>query len=203
MKKVERVLLASLGMTLINVGVAFVAKARIGSDSLTLAMQACFNNFGRTLGTWSTIFGIIFVSVALFCDRKKIGYSTFFYVITSQYIIDGVMYLLPAPESYLLDALYCVVGIIVISLGSALGVSARLGMSFYDAFLFSVTERFKLNYVYFRYSVEAFFIVFSLFFHTFPGIGTIIYFITLGPCVTFLLKYIKEPIRKHLGLKEE
>lgn len=203
MKKVERFLLASLGMTLINVGVAFIALARIGEDSLTLLMQALYNNFGRTLGTWSTILGIIFVAIALFCDRKKIGYSTLFYVITSKYIIDGVMYILPVSTSYIMDAVYCVAGIIVITLGSALGICARLGLSYYDAFCFSVSERFKLKYVYFRYTVEAIFIIISLFLHTYPGIGTIIYFVVLGPCVTFALKLIKAPIRKHLGLEVE
>lgn len=203
MKKIERFLLASLGMTLINVGVAFVALARIGEDSLTLLMQAFYNNFGRTLGTWSTIFGIVAVAIALFCDRKKIGYSTLFYVITSQYVIDGVMYLLPSSSSYLMDAVYCISGIITITLGSAFGVSARLGLSYYDALCFSVTERFKFKYLYFRYTLEACFIIVSLFLHTYPGIGTIIYFVVLGPCVTFTLKKIKGPIRRHLGLSVE
>lgn len=203
MKKVERYLVAILGMTLINIGIVFVAKARIGSDCVTLLLQAFNNNFGFTLGTWNAIFGAVFVVIALICDKKKIGFATIYYVIAGKFIIDGLMNVLPDPNSYLVDAIYCLLAIIVISFGSALSISARLGLSYYDAFCYAVTDRFNIKYIYFRYVVEGIFIIISFFLHTYPGIGTIIYFIALGPCVTFILNRIKTPIRKYLGLNFE
>lgn len=203
MKKFERIMVATIGMSIICVGVAMVAKTRVGSDCLTLILQACNNNFGLTLGAWNTIFGIVCLIVALMLDRNKIGYATFYYVIVGQYIIDGTTYILPTPNSYFIDALYCVVALLLISFGAAFGISARLGMSYYDAFCFSVSEKLKIKYVYFRFALEAVFLIVSIILHTYPGFGTIFYFLTMGPCISFILNKIKKPIRKYLQLDKE
>lgn len=200
MKKVERIIYASLGMILLSAGIAFIAKARIGSDCLTLFVQALNANFGFTVGTWNTIVGVVCVIVALICDKKKIGYATIFYLIVNKFIIDGLLELLPMPTSFIVDSVYCVIAIVLISFGSALTIAARIGMSYYDAFCYAVSEKFKFKYVYFRYVLEGIFLVTSLLLHEYPGIGTIIYFVTLGPCLTFALNLIKEPIRKRLDL---
>lgn len=202
-KTIERYLLASIAMSCISTGVAFIAETRIGADSITLLFQALYNNFGLTIGTWSTVVGIVCLTVTLFCDRKKIGYSTFFYVIVGQYIIDGVMYLLPTPDSYLIDALYAVIGILVASIGSALGVGTRLGLSYFDGFCFSITDKFHLNYVVFRYITEICFIIVCMILHTYPNIGTLVYFIAFGPCINFFIKLTKTKIRTYFGLEIE
>ena len=79
-------------------------------------------------------------------------------------------------------------------------ISRRIGGAYYDAFCYAVSERFKFKYVYFRYVLEGMFIVISMILHVYPGIGTIIYFAALGPCLSFILNLIKEPIRNRLGL---
>lgn len=202
-KTIERYLLASLGMACISAGVAFIAETRIGADSITLLFQALFNNFGLTIGTWSTIIGIVCLTVTLFCDRRKIGYSTFFYVIVGQYIIDGVMYLLPTPNCLFIDVIYALIGILIVSIGSALGVGTRLGLSYFDGFCFSVTDRFHLNYVVFRYVVEGSVIVACILLHTYPNIGTIVYLVAFAPCVNFFIKLTKAKIRTYFGLEIE
>lgn len=202
-KKIERILLSTLGMTLINVGVGFAVNAAFGSDCLTLAMEACQHTWGRTVGTYNTVFGVIMLIIALLCDKKKVGYATAYYVVAGQYIIDGTMAILPVATNIFVKLLYVAIAILVISFGSAFGNCARLGLSFYDAFTYSVTDRFNINYIKFRYIVEAVFLIFSIILKTYPSYGTIIYFVCLGPCVTFILSKIKKPIRKYFNLPYE
>ena len=144
MRKIERIIYASIGMVLLCAGIAFVAKARIGSDCLTLFVQALNYNFGYTVGTWNTIVGATLVIIALICDKKKIGYATIFYLLVNKYIIDGLLEVLPMPKSYVLDFIYCLIAIVIISFGCALTISARMGMSYYDAFCYAIFCCFSL-----------------------------------------------------------
>lgn len=201
--KIERILLASLGAALIHVGVVFMTQALLGSDPLTLFLESLVKNFGLTLGTWNTIVGAVFALVAFICDKKKIGYTTVFYIATSRLIIDGLMTIILPAENYFIGFIFLILSTISISLGSALCVSARIGLSFYDAFIYSIVDRFHLNYIIFRYSLEAVLTLTAIILHTYPSIGTVIYLIIMGPCVAAVLKVVKGPIRKHFGLKEE
>lgn len=202
-KKIERVLIASLGAVLIHTGVVFMTQALLGSDPLTLFLESLVKNFGLTLGTWNTIVGAVFALVAFICDKKKIGYTTIFYIATSKLIIDGLMKIVLPADNYLIGMLFVVISTLSISLGSALCVSARIGLSFYDAFIYSIVDRFHLNYIIFRYSLEAVLTLAAIILHTFPSIGTLVYLIVMGPCVSAILNVIKGPIRRHFGLKEE
>ena len=202
-KFIQRLLLGSLGASLIHIGVAFMTRALLGSDPLTLIEEALVINFGLTLGTWNTIIGVVFALIAFICDKKKIGYTTIFYIASSHLIIDGMMSIITPASSILIGVLYMIASILAISLGSAFCVSARVGLSFYDAFIYSITDRFHINYVIFRYSVEAILVLCSVILHHYPSFGTVFFLLAIGPSISTILKIIKGPIRRYLGMQED
>lgn len=203
MKKIQRIIISLTGIVLLCLGIVFMAQASFGQDSLTLLIVALQKNFGLSLGLWNSIVGVLFLIVAFFSDKKKIGFTTIFYVSLGEFIIDFFTTFIPQTNNIYECLMYAVFSTFFISLGSCLAVCSRLGLTYYDAFLYGVTDRFNIKYLPFRYSIEGSLIIASLFLKTYPGLGTIIYFIVMGPTVSFMLKKLKAPIRKYLGLKEE
>lgn len=202
-KTVERIIISIVGMSVLSVGIGVIVNSNFGSDTLTLLEEALQHNFGLTIGTYNTLLGIVMVIVSFFCDKRKIGFATIYYVIVGKFIIDGTIELFPVAETIPMKLLFIALAIALVSVGSSLAICSRFGLSFYDAFLYSVTDRFKFNYVIFRYIVEACFLVISLILHTYPNIGTIIYFVLFGPSITFTLKLIKKPFRQHWNMPYE
>lgn len=203
MKKFVRVLLALIGPVLIHIGVVFITQARVGSDPLTLFMETCVLNFGLTLGTWNALIGVVFVIIAFLCDKKKIGFSTVYYILTSNLVIDNLMTVILPAQNLTYGIVYALLGVLSMSLGGALSVCARYGLSYYDAFLYSVTDRFNINYVVFRYSCEAAFTLASILLHHYPSFGTVFFLLAIGPSISTILKIIKGPIRRYLGMQED
>lgn len=203
MKKVERVLLCTFGMSLMSVGIALIVNSRFGDDLLTLFVEASRNIYPLSIGTYNFIYGSIMVIVSFFCDKKKIGYGTIYYVLVGVILIDVFIEIIPIATNIYMQLLYVLLVIIIMAVSVTLAISTRLGLSYYDAFLYSVAKRLNSTYVKLRYILEAFFLVASLLLKTYPGIGTLIYFVALGPAINWSVNKFKNPIRKHLGMSFE
>lgn len=200
MKKAERGLVAVVGIFLISFGVGVMPQAHIGSDPLTLLFEALSINVGLSIGAWNTIIGAIFLVISFVVDKKKIGFSTLLYVICGQYVIDGTIKLFPYAQNLYVAILYVIISSVTICFGAALTNTARLGLSYYDAYLFSVSEKIKMKYHIFRYINEIVFVVICVLFQHYPNLGTLYYFLSLGPIISFFIKLIRKPIRHHLGI---
>lgn len=200
---VERVIVSMVGMTILGFGIGIIVNSKFGSDCLTLAIESFHNTWGLTVGTFNMIVGAIMLVIAFFCDKKKIGFSTVYYVVCCKFIIDTTIKYVPVATNIYMQLLYVLIAIVCCSFATALSVSARLGLAYYDAFIYSVSDKFKFNPVIFRYIVEAILLTISFFLHTYPGFGTLIYFIVLGPSISSLLKLIKKPLRSHWNMPFE
>ena len=132
--------------------------------------------------------------VAIVLDRKKVGYTTLFYIIIGQYIIDFSASLIPQQNTILMGAAFTAVGIISISLGSVFCLAANVGLSIYDAFCFSITDHFNIKYVIVRYTSDGIHLVLAFLLSEPLGVGTIMCFVTFGATVDILKKLLYKPI---------
>ena len=193
---IKRLLSATLGASFIAVGIGFMSNGMIGSDSLTIFCEALTDKIGLTVGRWVFIVGIVMVIVPLVLDRKKIGYTTVFYILIGQFIVDGTMAILPVQDNLFMGTVYVLISIVIISLGTIFCLSGDLGLSYYDAFGWSITDHFKLKYVIVRYSIDGFFLIVGLLMGGRVGIGTVMCFVLFAPVVNLFKKTLYEPIRK-------
>ena len=200
MKKtlVKRVIGATIGASLIAIGVGFFTRSGIGGDSVSLLYQALTNKFGLSVGKWSFIIGMFELLVPIIFDRKKVGYTTLFYIIIGQYIIDFATYLLPQQNTILMGVVYTTIAIIIISLGSVICLASDMGLSIYDAFCFSITDHFKIKYVIVRYVADGLHLLLAFIFGELFGLGTIICFVTFGFTVDIIKKLIYDKLHAYL-----
>ena len=117
--------------------------------------------------------------------------------------MDVFIKIIPVATNIYMQLLYVLLVIIIMAISVTLAISTRLGLSYYDAFLYSVAKRLNTTYVKLRYILEAFFLIASLLLKTYPGIGTLIYFVALGPAINWSVNKCKNPIRKHLAMSFE
>lgn len=197
---VERILVSIVGMTLLGIGIGIIVNSKFGSDSLTLFIEALQSKFGLTVGTFNMLVGVFMLIVAFICDKKKIGFATVFYVVTCKFVIDTTISVVPIATNIFMKTFYILFAILLCAISTSLSISARLGLAYYDAFIFSVSEKFKINSVVFRYAIEAILLTISILWHTYPNIGTLICFALFGPSINYVLKIFKKPLRQHWNM---
>lgn len=200
MKKVERLLLSFISMSMLSFGIGFVVNSQFGSDIFTLFMEASQKTWGLSIGTFNMIYGALLLIVTFVCDKNKIGIATLYYVVVGRFIIDWSIELVPIANNIYSRILYLLIATFLISFSVGLSIATRQGLSYYDAFLWSITDRFNIKYVVLKYVVEAILLLFSILLKTYPGIGTLVYFIVMGPAINFFTNLLKKPVRNHLDL---
>ena len=203
MKLFKRVVISTIGMTMLSIGIGFIINSHFGDDILTLSIEAFRKIWPLSVGTYNLIYGSIMVIVALVLDRRKIGYATVYYVVVGMFLIDKAIEIIPIATSIYIKLLYSLIAIVLMSLSVGLTIAARLGLGYYDAFLYAVSDKLKTSYVVCRYILEGSLLIFSIFLKTYPGIGSIIYFFVLGPAVNWTVNKLKKPIRKYIGTYTE
>lgn len=200
MKKslVKRFIDATIGASLIAIGVGFFTRSGVGGDSVTLLYQALTNKFGLTVGKWSFIVGMFELLVPIILDRKKVGYTTIFYIIIGQYIMDFTTYLLPQQNTIIMGIVFTGIAILIISLGSVVCLASEMGLSIYDSFCFSISDHFKIKYVAVRYAADGLHLLLAFIFGELLGIGTIMCFLAFGITVDTIKKLIYEKLYNFL-----
>lgn len=198
-KTVKRLLCSCIGIVLIATGVPFFVKGNVGTDSVTVLYSALTNRVGLTIGRWTFIIGVIECVVVYFTDKKKLGFTTITYVLLSQFIIDFINGLIPLQTNIITGTIFALLGIILMSLGCVFTLCSNLGLSIYDAFCFSITDHFKLKYVYVRYVIDGIHLVLGLILGGKVGIGTILAFTIFGFTINILKKWLTKPINRFIN----
>lgn len=190
MKVVKKVLICLLGCIMLGGGMGMLIRVGIGSDSLSCFYEGLSNKLNITAGTISLITNLIFVIVVFFLDKKKIGISTFIFMILGKFPIDFAYEHFFTPNSLILAIILDIVICVIIGIGCAVIIKADLGITAYDSLTLSTTEVLKKNYVVIRYVYDGIFLVLGVLLGGTIGIGTIIAFILIGPVFNYAKKIL-------------
>lgn len=193
-KLVYRLLFSILGVSFICIGIALFSQSGINGDCLTVLYIALTNKFGLTIGRWTFIVGMVELIIPLIFDRKKIGFTTLFFAVIGQYIVDFFISIIPSQTKIIYGVLYILIATVIISIGSIFCLAARVGLTLFDAFCFSISDHFKIKYTYVRYGVDAFHLILALILGGSIGIGTIICLLISGITIDIIKKMIYEPL---------
>ena len=209
MPDMRRVLMSLCGVAVCAVAVGFFKMAALGVDPFQSLMSGLDKLIPIPFGTLYVIVNVILLAFSLAFNRHKIGIATFINLFLlgyiTQFTLETLQGWIPAP-GIPLRILFLLVGIVVICIGSALYMTADLGVSTYDAVAITMAEKWKWGkFQYIRIATDVVCVLLGTGVFLLGGgelsqvpeivgIGTIITAFFMGPLIEFFNVHIARPL---------
>ncbi|MDO4187512.1 MAG: hypothetical protein Q4D29_00850 [Lachnospiraceae bacterium] len=208
-KPKRRIAMSVLGVLIGGVSVAIFKTAAFGVDPFQTFMAGLDSLVPINFGTLYVIANVVLLSFALIFDRHYINLATFINLFllgyVTQFTYDLIQRIMPNP-SVLVRAICLIVGIIIICIGSALYMTADLGVSTYDAVALIISNTWKKGqFKYIRIATDLVCVIVGTILFimaggalrdvpTIAGVGTIITAFFMGPLIEFFNEKIARPL---------
>ena len=207
--KTKRILMSLLGVIICAISVGVFKIAALGVDPFQTLMAGLDKLIPIDFGTLYVIVNLLLLTFSLIVDRHNIGIATFINLFLLGYITDFTYNLLQTvivDPSMVVRAVCLAVGILVICFGSALYMTADLGVSTYDAVAIVMSRKWKVaQFQYCRIATDIVCVVLGVAFFllaggawkdvpTIAGIGTIITAFFMGPLIELFNVKIARPL---------
>ena len=208
-QKTRRILMSLCGVLICAVSVGIFKIAALGVDPFQSLMSGLDALIPIDFGTLYVIVNVVLLSFRLIVDRHNIGIATFINLFLLGYITDftyGWLQTVIIDPSLVVRALCLTVGVVVICIGSALYMTADLGVSTYDAVAIVLSGKWKLGkFKYCRIATDLVCVVAGCaifliaggewkMIPTIAGVGTIITAFFMGPLIEFFNAKIARPL---------
>ena len=207
--KTRRILMSLAGVLICAVSVGIFKIAAFGVDPFQSLMSGLDSLIPIPFGTLYVLVNLVLLVFSLVADRRNIGIATFINLFLLGYITQFTYELLqgwlPDP-SVLVRALCLIAGIVIICFGSALYMTADLGVSTYDAIAIALSGKWKLApFQYCRIATDVVCVVSGCVLFllaggavsaipTIAGAGTIITAFFMGPLIELFNVKIARPL---------
>ena len=209
--KTRRILMSLCGVVICAVSVGVFKIAALGVDPFQSLMSGLDSLIPISFGTLYVIVNLLLLSFSLIVDRSKIGLATFinFFLLgyITEFTYETLQTVFVAP-SMLTRVLCLLVGIVVICFGSALYMTADLGVSTYDAIAIALSGKWKLaRFQYCRIATDLVCVISGVLLFlaaggsvgqipTIAGVGTIITAFFMGPLIEYFNVRVARPLLK-------
>ncbi|MBR5224122.1 MAG: hypothetical protein IKV90_00455 [Clostridia bacterium] len=210
--KSRRILMSLCGVIICAVSVGIFKIAALGVDPFQSLMSGLDSLIPISFGTLYVIVNLVLLSFSLLVDRSKIGLATFINLFLLGYITEYtyafLQTLIIAPS--MLTRIVCLtVGIVIICFGSALYMTADLGVSTYDAIAIALSGKWKLApFKYCRIATDVICVVSGCLLFllsggalgaipTIAGAGTIVTAFFMGPLIELFNEKVARPLLKN------
>ena len=146
--KVQRklIFLSLFGVLISGVCVGFMKIAAFGVDPFQVLVSGLDYAIPIDFGTLYVLINAVMLLFSLIADRHNIGIATFINLFLLGYVVDftkaGLEDVFPAPGMVIRIG-FMVLGIVVLCIGSALYMTADLGVSTYDAVAIVMSKKWK------------------------------------------------------------
>ena len=207
--KTKRILMSLLGVIICAISVGVFKIAALGVDPFQTLMAGLDKLIPIDFGTLYVIVNLLLLTFSLIVDRHNIGITTFINLFLLGYITDFTYAQLQTfivNPSMLVRAICLVIGIVVICFGSALYMTADLGVSTYDAVAIVMSRKWKVaQFQYCRIATDIVCVVLGVVLFllaggtwglvpTIAGVGTIITAFFMGPVIEFFNRTVARPM---------
>lgn len=208
-KNRRRIMMSLCGVIICAVSVGVFKLAALGVDPFQSFMAGLDALVPIEFGTLYVIVNAILLLFSLIVDRHNIGIATFINLFLlgyiTQFTYDLLQKLIPDP-SMIVRILCLAIGIVVICFGSALYMTADLGVSTYDAVAIVMSSKWKLGkFKYVRICTDLVCVVLGCILFvmagnaigkipTIAGVGTIITAFFMGPLIDFFNEKFAKPL---------
>lgn len=183
-----------LATFLMALGVSIFVECRLGSDTVTVFLDGMNQTFGFPISLVDQILVLVLLIFTYILNKDYIGISTILCVmfigtclsITNSIIELQQLYLQP----FLIRCIWLFIGQVLICLGSAIMIVFSSGMSVYDAFIYSIMDKFHLSYILVSFLYGAGFMITGIMLKGIIGIGTIVSLVSGGPITEIFKRYL-------------
>ena len=207
--KNRRILMSLLGVVICAISVGVFKIAALGVDPFQSLMSGLDKLIPISFGTLYVIVNLILLCFSLIVDRSKIGLATFINLFLLGYVTEFTYDFLQTVivnPSMPVRALCLIVGIVVICFGSALYMTADLGVSTYDAIAIALSGKWKVaRFQYCRIATDLACVISGVVLFlmaggtvgqipTIAGVGTIVTAFFMGPLIEYFNKTVARPM---------
>jgi len=179
-------ILLIVGLIIFGAGDAVLISARLGNTPWTVLAEGIAENLGWSIGE-STFFVSFMVLLLWIPLREKPGIGTILNAILIAATIEFLLPILPTPETFSLQIIQVLAGIVLVAIGSGLYLTANLGPGPRDGTMTGLTKVTGVPIGRIRSGIEIFVIAIGWTLGGKFGIGTILFAILIGPCVAICL----------------
>lgn len=209
--KTRRILMSLFGVIICAISVGIFKTAALGVDPFQSLMSGLDQLIPIPFGTLYVIVNLCLLSFSLIVDRSRIGLATFINLFLLGYITEfsyafftGII----VDPSMPVRVFCLLVGIVVICFGSALYMTADLGVSTYDAVAIVLADKWKLApFQYCRIATDLVCVLSGVIIFligggsfgaipTIAGVGTIITAFFMGPLIEYFNVHFARPLLK-------
>lgn len=188
------------GLMVLGFGVALTVKGqRFGVGSWDVLHIGLFKQLGLSIGLWSIIIGIIIVTISSIGLREFPKIGTFVNMISVGLFIDFFNWLLPDPNTFQVQFIVYILGILFIASGGGIYISANLGAGPRDSLMLLAVEKFNCSITVARTIMEVIVVFIGYLLGGPIGVGTVIMALALGPIIQVSLRYSQNVLTKVLS----
>ena len=179
-------ILLIVGLIIFGAGDAVLISARLGNTPWTVLAEGIAENLNLSIGksTFLVSFLVLLIWIPL---REKPGIGTILNAILIAATIEFLLPILPTPETFSLQIIQVLAGIVLVAIGSGIYLTANLGPGPRDGTMTGLTKVTGIPIGRIRSGIEIFVIAIGWTLGGKFGIGTILFAILIGPCVAICL----------------
>lgn len=190
------------GLMVMGLGITLTVKGqRFGVASWDVLHIGLFNKMGVSIGFWTIIIGIIIIVISSIGLREFPRIGTFMNMIFVGLFIDFFNWILPDPQTFAVQFVVYLLGIVLLGIGAGIYISANLGSGPRDSLMMLTVQKFKCSITTARTVMEVV-VAFAGFLLGGPiGIGTIIMAFGVGPIIQVSLGFSRKLLEKSISEK--
>ena len=187
-KRIWDLFLVIAGSIIMGGGIAFEAKSKFGLDALSLFNEGMGKLLNVPLGTASQLVVVSIIVILFFIDKKRVGIGS---------IANGVLvgasanFFMPIVnqlnENFSLRVIMFIIGILLVSIGIGIYVSAGLGEGGFDAWMMFAADKLKKEVRFVRITMDICLVAIGTLLGGSIGLGTLIATLSYGPIIQFTL----------------
>lgn len=189
-----------IGLLLMALGITLTIKGNyLGVGPWDVLHVALFQLFGLTIGTWSILVGFLLILVVFVIERRIPLLGTWLNILLIGAFIDIYNWLLPDPESVVVQTIVFVLGVIVMGIGAGTYVAARVGAGPRDSIMMMLVTTTGAKVKTVRTSMEMGVVLLGWLLGGPVGVGTLLIAFGLGQLVHYTLPAVEKLIEKLSG----
>ena len=177
------------GLFLFGLGESLLITSGAGVGPYTVLAQGISNHTGWSIGL-STFVISIFVLLMWIPLKQKPGIGTILNAFIIALTIEFSVYYLPYPETYPMQILQVVVGVLIIGIGSGFYLIANLGAGPRDGLMIGLQKKTNLPIYSIRTIIEVSVVIVGWLMGGVVGLGTAIFAFGIGPSVALGLSMV-------------
>src|SRR5699024_9075184 len=192
------------GLMIMGLGVALTIKGqRFGVGSWDVLHIGLFKSLGLSIGLWSLIMGIIIITISSIGLRELPKLGTFMNMLFVGIFIDFFNWLLPDPNTFTVQLISFVLGVLLLAIGCGIYISANLGAGPRDTLMLLAVKKLNFSIRVSRTVMEVVVAVVGLLLGGPIGVGTVIMAFGLGPIIQVSLGYSEKVLERWLSKEEQ